>query len=73
VAARLEMRGAEFQFILAGGVFRAVPWLIDELRKRLGEVAPRAEIQHLIQEPALGAVALAIDEARGGASVPRYI
>ena len=73
VTARLEMRGAEFQFVLAGGVFRAVPWLLDELRTRLGEVAPRAEIRELIQEPALGAVALAIDEARGGATIPRYI
>jgi N-acetylglucosamine kinase-like BadF-type ATPase len=73
VAARLEMRGAEFQFVLAGGVFRAVPWLIEELRSRLVEVAPRAEIGPLTREPALGAVALAIDEARGGAEVPRYI
>jgi N-acetylglucosamine kinase-like BadF-type ATPase len=73
VATRLEMRGDEFQFILAGGVFRAVPWLIEELERRLVEVAPRAEVRPLTQEPALGAVALAIDEARGGASLPRYI
>jgi N-acetylglucosamine kinase-like BadF-type ATPase len=73
VASRLDMRGEEFPFILAGGVFRAVPRLAEDLGIRLVEVAPRSRIRLLGEEPALGAVRLAIDEAGGGASIPRYI
>jgi len=72
VAARLEMRGDAFTFHLAGGVFQVVPWLSAELHRRLLEVAPRARVQLLTDEPALGAVWLALAEARGGAQVPRY-
>ncbi len=72
VAARLEMRGDAFPFILAGGLFRVVPWLVTELGRRLVEVAPRCQVRLLDREPAAGAVRLAIAEARGGAQVPRY-
>jgi len=72
VASRLEMRGDEFTFYLAGGAFRVVPWLADELSRRLVEVAPRGQVQVLDDEPAVGAVWLALAEARGGAKVPRY-
>jgi glucosamine kinase len=72
VAARLEMRGDAFTFHLAGGVFQVVPWLSAELPRRLLEVAPRARVQLLTDEPALGAVWLALAEAHGGAQVPRY-
>jgi N-acetylglucosamine kinase-like BadF-type ATPase len=72
VATRLEMRGDAFTFYLAGGVFRVVPWLVDELARRLGEVAPRAQVQTLDEEPAVGAVWLALAETRGGARIPRY-
>jgi N-acetylglucosamine kinase-like BadF-type ATPase len=72
VASRLEMRGDAFTFYLAGGVFRVVPWLADELSRRLAEVAPRCQVQILEVEPAVGAVWLALAEARGGAQVPRY-
>jgi N-acetylglucosamine kinase-like BadF-type ATPase len=72
VATRLEMRGDEFSFYLAGGVFRVVPWLADELPRRLVEVAPRAQVRLLDEEPAVGAVWLALAEARGGARVPQY-
>ena len=44
VATRLEMRGDAFTFVLAGGVFRVVPWLVDELPRRLAEVAPRCQV-----------------------------
>ena len=47
VATRLEMRGDAFTFYLAGGVFRVVPWLVEELQRRLLEVAPRAQVQML--------------------------
>ncbi len=72
VATRLEMRGDAFTFYLAGGVFRVVPWLAEELPRRLVEVAPRAQTQVLDEEPAVGAVWLALAEARGGARVPQY-
>jgi N-acetylglucosamine kinase len=73
VAARLEMRGDAFPFVLAGSMFRVVPSIVDDLRQRLGEVAPRAEVKLLTAEPATGAVALALAELRGGASLPTYI
>jgi len=72
VTSRLEMRGDAFTFFLSGGVFRVVPWLADELAHRLVEVAPRSLVQVLRQEPAVGAVWLALAEARGGARVPQY-
>ncbi len=72
VVTRLEMRGDAFTFYLAGGVFRVVPWLAGELPKRLVEVAPRAQAQLLHEEPAVGAVWLALAEARGAARVPQY-
>src|SRR5262249_29078249 len=72
VAARLEMRGDAFTFFLAGGAFRVVPWLAEELPRRLVEVAPRSQTEVLTAEPALGAVWLALAESRGTAQVPRY-
>src|SRR5216683_1316806 len=72
VTTRLEMRGDAFTFYLSGGVFRVVPWLADELPRRLVEVAPRSQVQILQEEPAVGAVWLALAEARGEARVPRY-
>jgi len=72
VASRLEMRGDAFTFFLSGGAFRVVPRLVADLEARLVEVAPRAQVQRLEIEPAIGAVWLALAEARGGAQVPRY-
>jgi glucosamine kinase len=72
VASRLNMRGDLFTFFLAGGIFRVVPWLSRELPRRLVEVAPRGQVQILDEEPAVGAVWLALAEARGGAQIPRY-
>jgi N-acetylglucosamine kinase-like BadF-type ATPase len=72
VTSRLEMRGDAFTFYLSGGIFRVVPWLVDELARRLVEVAPRSSVQQLEREPAEGAVWLALAEARGGAQVPKY-
>src|SRR5436190_6278781 len=72
VATRLEMRGDAFPFILAGGVFPVVPWLGYQLAKRLIEVAPRSHVRLLEQEPAVGAVCLALAEANGGLRIPRY-
>ena len=72
VTTRLEMRGEAFGFHLAGSVFRVVPWLVSDLTRRLAEVAPRSVVSLLNVEPAMGAVLLALAEARGGAQIPRY-
>jgi N-acetylglucosamine kinase-like BadF-type ATPase len=73
VATRLGMRGEEFPFVLSGSVFRLVPRLVIEMERRLLEIAPRAAVRLLTAEPATGAVRLALAEASGGASVPRYL
>ncbi len=73
VTARLGMSEESFAFILAGGVFAGVPWLGDQLGRRLSGVAPRSTVSRLRVEPALGAVRLALAEARGGAKVPPYL
>ncbi len=72
VAERLAMREEAFDFVLAGGVFHGVPWLSDELDRRLPAIAANARVSRLVAEPALGAVRLALAEARGGAQIPRY-
>jgi N-acetylglucosamine kinase-like BadF-type ATPase len=72
VARRLELVGEPFPFILAGGIFRAVPWLEQELSRRLPVTAPNSRTHLLSREPAEGAVALALQEARGAAQIPVY-
>ena len=71
---RLEMRGEQFPILLAGGMLK---------RKRLARRRSRAAawprsrraaiVRPLTEEPALGAVRLALAEARGGVRVPPYI
>jgi N-acetylglucosamine kinase-like BadF-type ATPase len=73
VVSRLGMRGEVFPTILAGGIFKAVPWLADEVMRLMNEIAPRSESRVLEVEPAVGAVRLAIAEAHGGARLPIYI
>ena len=72
VARRLDLMGEPFMFVLSGGIFRAVPWLEQELARRLPVTAPRSVTRLLDREPAEGAVALAIQEAHGGARIPVY-
>jgi N-acetylglucosamine kinase-like BadF-type ATPase len=72
VARRLDLIGQPFPFILAGGIFRAVPWLERELSERLPRAVPGSRAQLLDREPAEGAVAFAVQEAHGGARIPVY-
>ena len=72
VARRLGLIGQSFAFILAGGIFKAVPWLKDELSRRLPVLAPGSAVQLLELEPAAGAVRLALQEVAGQAVVPKY-
>ena len=73
VITRLEMRGEQFPILLAGGILKRSEWLAAEVERRMAEVAPRSEVRLLTHEPALGAVRLALAEARGGVRVPPYI
>jgi N-acetylglucosamine kinase-like BadF-type ATPase len=72
VARRLDLDREPFAFILGGGIFRAVPWLREELQRRLPVAIPVATARVLDREPASGAVSLAIQEACGGAAIPAY-
>jgi N-acetylglucosamine kinase-like BadF-type ATPase len=73
VISRLEMRGEQFPVLLAGGLLKEGSWLAAEIRRHMAEVAPRSTVEPLTQEPAVGAVRLALAEARGGVRVPPYI
>jgi N-acetylglucosamine kinase-like BadF-type ATPase len=72
VANQLKLHNESFPFVLAGGVFRVVPALVERLSARLASIAPHATIDLLAEEPARGAVRLALAEARGGAPIPKY-
>ena len=69
---RLELTDEEFSFVLAGGMFRAVPWLSDQLKLLLPALAGQSRTIRLESEPALGAVRLAVAELHGGARLPAY-
>ena len=73
VIERLGMRGDAFQTVLAGGMFRVIPWLVEDVTRRLAEVAPRTTVTQLQIEPAIGAVHLALKQLRGDVRVPQYI
>ena len=73
VIAKLEMRGQAFGTVLSGSIFRVIPWLAEDVTRRLAEVAPRTTVARLTVEPAHGAVQLALREARGGFRVPTYV
>lgn len=70
---RLGMRGEQFPILLAGGMLKESRWLRSEVLRRMAEVAPRSMVALLTEEPAVGAVRLAIAQARGGVRVPPYI
>ena len=73
VIARLDMRGEQFPILLSGGMIRGARWLAGEVTSRLAEVAPRSTVAALDGDPAMGAVRLALAEARGGVRVPPYL
>jgi N-acetylglucosamine kinase-like BadF-type ATPase len=73
VVDRLHLEREPFTFVLSGGIFRAVPWMREQLTLRLQKVAPGATVSHLAVEPAEGAVRLAIATLRGEVRVPVYV
>ena len=73
VVARLHLEHEPFTFVLSGGIFRAVPWMREQLGERLPRVARAADIKPLDVEPAEGAVRLALATLAGTVRVPAYI
>ena len=73
VVDRLQLEQEPFTFVLSGGIFRAVPWMREQLTARLGRVARDAAVTHLAVEPAEGAVKLALAFMRGSVRVPVYV
>ena len=73
VMTRLGIAEDPFVFVLAGGIFQAVPSLSEDVARRLSALAPRCRVTRLSTEPAAGAVRLAIDELHGGAMIPVYL
>ena len=62
VVRRLALRGAPYDVVLSGGTFAALPGLEQSVKARLA--GPDARIRRLAEEPALGAVQLALEELR---------
>lgn len=59
--------------ILAGGIFRAVPRLLAGVTESLRQQRPDLRVQPLTQEPAAGAVSLAIAARTGTLVIPAYL
>jgi N-acetylglucosamine kinase-like BadF-type ATPase len=72
VVRQLGLTDSTFSFVLAGGILQAVPRLAVELQAQLTELAPRSATIRLDREPALGAVELALADARGERRIPTY-
>jgi hypothetical protein len=66
------MEDESFSFVLAGGMFRAVPWLCDQMKTLLPLLATRSRTIRLEDDPAIGAVQLALAVAGGRAKIPTY-
>jgi N-acetylglucosamine kinase-like BadF-type ATPase len=73
VVARLHLEEEPFTFVLSGGIFRAVPWMRDQIGQRLRHVARHAKTVPLTVEPAEGAVRLAASLLQGNVRVPVYV
>jgi N-acetylglucosamine kinase-like BadF-type ATPase len=71
VATRLDL--ATGPIVLGGGIFRAVPSLASGVTAEVGRALPRARVEPLTEEPAAGAVRLALALARDRVSVPAYV
>ncbi len=72
VMTHLDLTNEPFTFVLAGGMFQAVPWLTDQMQLLLPALARKATVIRLDVPPALGAVQLALAELQGGAKLPVY-
>ena len=62
VIGRLRLEEGSYDVVLSGGTFAAVPTLAQNVSRNLE--SPRARIRRLEEEPAIGAVKLAIEELK---------
>jgi glucosamine kinase len=60
VIRRLSLPGRPYDIVLSGGTFAAVPWLVEAVTSLLR--APAASVRLLTDEPAAGAVRLALEQ-----------
>ena len=63
VIARLGLSSAPYDIVLSGGTFAALPGLAESVRA--GLAAEPARVRRLEEEPAMGAVRLALEELKG--------
>lgn len=72
VVEQLGLRGEPIAVVLSGGLFKMAPALAAMLSALVADVAPRATVAVLTDEPALGAVRLALRAAQGRLRLPVY-
>jgi len=72
VVTQLTLANQAFTFVLAGGMFRAVPWMAAQLERQLPALARGATVVRLQIEPAVGATRLARALLAGTLRVPAY-
>lgn len=61
VARQLEFENLEFDVVMTGGMFRGGDLLIDPMRERIHQVAPKARLVKLSVPPVVGAVLLGME------------
>ncbi len=61
VIGKLEIAGESFHLVLSGGLWKTVPGLKNEVSRLVSKIAPRAQVEQLQVEPAVGAVTLALE------------
>lgn len=64
VIGRLDLAGERFRLVLSGGLWKAVPVLKQDFADRARKIAPWVDVHPLAVEPAVGAVQLALEDAR---------
>jgi N-acetylglucosamine kinase-like BadF-type ATPase len=72
VVEQLGMRGERFRVVLSGGLYKMAPTVASQVAARVADLAPRAITGVLTDEPALGAVRLALRAAAGRLRLPVY-
>jgi glucosamine kinase len=74
VASRLKMTRQKFQVGAVGGNFRSGKCMMQALRSKIKYCCPRARVTHLLVEPALGSLSVALkafSRKNGNDSAPR--
>jgi N-acetylglucosamine kinase-like BadF-type ATPase len=72
VIEQLGMRSDPMRVVLSGGLFKMAPVVASMLAALVNEIAPKASVGVLTDEPALGAVRLALRAAAGRLRLPVY-